>query len=255
MKNTYDIILNEGGKWSGVIGRGQQIRFQALDKGANVSLLMYQADNVTERYNMPDTLKAQHTSHLTKGHIMLSDQGRVLASIIEDSVGWHDTLGGYSTRSFTDQQYGLTSYEHQQNEWLRSGQENLVIELMRNGLSVRDLVPVVNLFSKVACAADGKMNFSKDHCPKKGTVTLRTEMNTLFILSNTPHPLDPAAIYPSVPVEMKVSPAAPVDTQDECVNLCLENHRAFENTWDYYSLLGESGAVFQKGINKRGITS
>jgi len=32
-------------------------------------------ENPTERYNMPDTLKAQHTAHLTRGHVLYSDFG------------------------------------------------------------------------------------------------------------------------------------------------------------------------------------
>ena len=47
-----------------------------------------------ERYNMPDTLKAQHTAFLTQGRVLYSDMGRVLCSIIADTCGWHDTVCG-----------------------------------------------------------------------------------------------------------------------------------------------------------------
>lgn len=187
---------------------------------------------------MPDTLKAQHTSRLTKGNVLMSDNGRVLASIVEDSLGWHDTICGYTTRTTTDAKYGTTNYQERRNEWLRSGQENFAIELVRNGLSLRDMVPVVNLFSKVFCDDQGDMHFCSDYCLAGATVTLRTEMDILLILSNTPHPLDPRTIYPSAPVKMEVLPAAPVDSQDYCVNYRPENRRAFENTWEYYALLG-----------------
>ena len=53
-----------------------------LEGGANVSLLLYRADERLERLNLPDTLKAQHTAHLTAGNVLYSDMGRILASIV-----------------------------------------------------------------------------------------------------------------------------------------------------------------------------
>lgn len=238
MKSIWSITIPAGGKWSGNIGRGKLLRFTALKDGANISLLMYNARDLSERYNMPDTLKAQHTSHLTRGNVLMSDNGRVLASIVDDSLGWHDPICGYTTRAATDEKYGTTNYQEMRNEWLRSGQENFAVELVRNGLGMRDLMPVVNLFSKVFCDDNGDMHFSTEHCRAGATVTLRTEMDILLVLSNTPNPLDPGTAYPSVPVKLEVLPAAPVDSLDYCVNYRPENRHAFENTWEYYNLLG-----------------
>ncbi|MFD0681807.1 MULTISPECIES: urea amidolyase associated protein UAAP1 [unclassified Paenibacillus] len=238
MNSLWSMTIGAGGKWSGVVGRGKLIRFTALDAGANLSMLMYNAKDLSERYNMPDTLKAQHTSHLTKGNVLMSDNGRVLASIVEDSLGWHDTICGYTTRAATDAKYGATNYQQLRNEWLRSGQENFEVELVRNGLGRRDLTPVVNLFSKVFCDDKGDMCFSADHCKEGAALTLRTEMDTLFVLSNTPNPLDTSAAYPSVPVKIEVLSAEPVSSMDYCVNYRPENRRAYENTWEYYLLLG-----------------
>ena len=71
---------------------GKLVRFTALQEGANVSMLLFHARDLTERYNMPDSLKAQYTAHLTKGNVLMSDNGRILASFVEDSLGWHDTI-------------------------------------------------------------------------------------------------------------------------------------------------------------------
>lgn len=237
MNGLRTVVLRPGDKWSGVIGRGKLLRFTALEEGANVSLLLFNARDLTERYNMPDTLKAQHTSCLMKGHVLMSDNGRVLAGIVEDSLGWHDPIGGFTSRAGTDAKYGTTRYQELRNEWLRSGHENLMVELVRSGLGARDLGPVVNLFSKVHCEEDGSMHYSMGHCPKNAAVTLRTEMDVLLVLSNTPNPHDPRASYPSVPVKLEVAAADPVGEQDVCVVQRPENRRAYENTWEYYALL------------------
>jgi uncharacterized protein YcgI (DUF1989 family) len=112
------------------------------------------------------------------------------------------------------------------------------VELVRNGLSVRDLSPNVNLFSKVCCSEAGEMYFDAGHCAEGAQITLRTEMEVLLILSNTPNPLDTAKTYPAVPVQVEVFAAEPVDlATDYCANFRHENRRAFENTAQYYSLL------------------
>ena len=110
MKKIWSRTLRPGEKWSGNIGRGKYIHFKALGDDANVSMLMYNMLDTSERYNMPDTLKAQFISSLTKGNVLMSDNGRVLASIVEDSLGWHDTISGYTTRLLTDEKYGKTTY-------------------------------------------------------------------------------------------------------------------------------------------------
>ncbi|WP_046175568.1 urea amidolyase associated protein UAAP1 [Domibacillus indicus] len=240
MTTSFTKRIPAGGKWSGRISRGKSITFTAMEEGANVSLLLYYAHDTAERYNMPDTLKAQHTAHLTTGNVLMSDNGRVLASITADSLGWHDTISGYASRSMIDACYGKTTYQEKRNDWYRSGEENFAVELFRNGLTARDVVPVMNLFSKVYCTEDGAMHFVSGHAKKGDHITLRTELDVLLILSNTPNPLDPAASYPSVPVEVTITDAAPVQKDDICLNHRPENRRAFENTWDH-TLLTEGG--------------
>lgn len=238
MQAIWKKTLKPGEKWSGAIGAGKYVHFKAQGPEANVALLLYNLLDKTERYNMPDTLKAQYTAHLTRGNVLMSDNGRVLASIVEDSLGWHDSITGLTTRAMTDEKYGTTTYQQQGNEWYRSGMENVATELVRNGMSLRDLVPCVNLFSKVYVTEDGGMHYEPGWCQEGATVTLRTEMDCVVILSNTPNPLNPATAYPAVPVTVEVYDAPATDLLDECVQHRTENYRAFENTWDYLNLLG-----------------
>jgi uncharacterized protein len=234
--SIFQKTIPSGGKWSTRIRRGKEITFTALEEGANVSLLLFNADDTTERYNMPDTLKAQHTAYLSTGNVLMSDNGRVLASMTKDSLGWHDTISGYSTRQNIDQKYGITTYQEKRNDWQRSGEENLMVELFRNGLTKSDLSPVVNLFSKVFCDDDGNLHFVENHAKRGDKVTLRTEMDVLLVLSNTPNPLDTNSTYTSAPIDIKIADAEPLKEDDPCLNHRGENRSAFENTWEYLSL-------------------
>ncbi|MCW2119327.1 urea amidolyase associated protein UAAP1 [Flavobacterium sp. 7A] len=237
MEQSKSFILQPGVKWSATIKKGKSIKLTATAKGANLAMMLFNAFDFNEKYNMPDTLKAQYTSCLKKGNVLMSDNGRVLASITEDSLGWHDTISGYTTRELTDTKYGKTSYQDQQNEWLRSGQENFMIEMIRNGLTNRDFAPNINLFSKVSCNEKGAMKYHPEHCKENDTVTLRLDMDVLVILSNTPNPNDTSNVYSSVPVKMEIIDTELADLQtDYCANFREENKRAFENTYQYYSL-------------------
>src|SRR5262245_48038950 len=90
----WEETMPGGMQWSGVIRRGVTLRLMALGTETNVSALFYNYENRVERYNMPDTLKAQHTAFLTKGNVCYSDMGRVLCSITADTAGWNDTVCG-----------------------------------------------------------------------------------------------------------------------------------------------------------------
>jgi len=78
----WEETLPGGAHWSFVMKRGTALRLTDVEGGANLSALFYNQEEKLERYNMPDTLKAQHTAHLTSGFVLYSDMGRVLASVV-----------------------------------------------------------------------------------------------------------------------------------------------------------------------------
>jgi uncharacterized protein YcgI (DUF1989 family) len=63
----WDEEIIGGAHWSGVLRRGSLLRLTARGDDANVAALFYSREQPLERYNMADTLKAQHTAHLTTG--------------------------------------------------------------------------------------------------------------------------------------------------------------------------------------------
>ena len=145
----WEELIPGGNHWSGLMRRGAALRLTDLTGGANCSALLYNAEDKLERYNMPDTLKAQHTAFLTTGNVCYSDMGRVMASIIGDSVDWHDTICGVTDAKMIAAQYGESSYQTNRNDMYRSGKDGLLIELAKHGLGKRDSTATVNFFSKV----------------------------------------------------------------------------------------------------------
>src|ERR1051325_9028153 len=125
----FEEIVQPGASWSHVLKRGTALRITDTEGGANVGALFYNFECPVERYNMPDTLKAQHIARLTSGFVLYSDMGRILCSITEDSVGWHDTITGHGSAAHGRAKFGEGSYQKLRNDWHRNRSEEHTSEL------------------------------------------------------------------------------------------------------------------------------
>jgi urea carboxylase-associated protein 2 len=223
-------IVPGGGHWSWRLKRGTALRFVALDERVNCSLLLYAAHNPLERYNLPDTLKAQHTAHLTRGHVLLSDMGRSLASITQDSLGWHDPLGGLLDAATLQAKYGEQRFETHRNAMYRAGKDGLLIEIGKHGLGRRDLVAPVNLFSKVGVDAGGRFQFDATRSAQGAMVELRMDIDVIAAVSTAPHPLDPRPGYSPGKVGIAAWRCGPAPADDFCRRFRPEAARALHNS-------------------------
>lgn len=96
MKLVYTKRLLPGEKWSEYLSANKLIRLIAKAEDCNVVMSAYHAEHPEEKYNMPDSLKAQHTFFLTQGNLLMSDNGKMLLSMVHDTYGWHDTVCGHT---------------------------------------------------------------------------------------------------------------------------------------------------------------
>lgn len=226
--------VQPGANWSHVLKRGTTLRLRDPEGGLNVSLLAFNADNLTERLNLPDTLKAQHTAKLTAGHCLYSDMGRILLSIPADSLGWHDPLTGHATRATVEAAFGVKSYQEARNDYHRNARDNFLMELGKYGLGLEDLVMNINFFAKVTVDESGAFRYHPEHAVPGGTVDLRAEMNTLVVLNTCPHPLHPGGSYPRAPLDLTVFTSPPPAADDICRVSRPENARGFTLTERYF---------------------
>jgi uncharacterized protein YcgI (DUF1989 family) len=206
----FEETIQPGARWSHVLKRGASLRITDVEGGANVGALFYNFECPTERYNMPDTLKAQHIARLTKDFVLYSDMGRILCSITGDTAGWHDPLGGCS----------------------EAGRDNFLIELEKWGLGARDLVANVNFFSRIDVAADGGMSYHAGNSPAGSSIELRAEMNVLTILNTCAHPL---STLEAKAVHLTVGKVPPPAADDACRLSRPENGRGFILTERYFA--------------------
>jgi hypothetical protein len=230
----WEETIQPGATWSHVLKRGTALRVTDVEGGANVGGIFYNFECPAERYNMPDTLKAQHIARLTTGCVLYSDMGRILLSIVADTVGWHDPLGGTSNRQLVEKKYGRSTYQEARNDYHKNGRDSFLIELGKWGLGPRDLVANVNLFSRVDVAADGTMKFVPGNSKPGDSIELRAEMNVLAILNTCQHPLDANPRYGPKPVQLAIREVAVPAWDDPCRISRPENGRGFSLTERYF---------------------
>ena len=151
-----------------VLGRGTRLRLIDPDGGACAHLLLFRSDAPWERLNVADTVKVPWQAYLGAGHPLLSDQGRVLATVVADSSGHHDALCG-----MTD-----------------AGRANMLLAAIKHGLDIRDVAPSVSLFKGVRVGDDGTLGFTGSAGPG-AAVDLLIHLPVVVALVNTAHPLDP----------------------------------------------------------------
>ncbi len=230
---TGQELLCGGQAWSRRLRRHQRLQLVDVEGGACVSALFYNARDPIERYNMPDTLKAQFTAFLTAGRVLYSDMGRILCSIVSDDCGWHDTMTGLGDAADSQARFGRGDYQTLRNGFHRNARDNLLVELGKHGLGKRDVVANVNFFARVIVGDDGGIAYVPGNSRPGAAVTLRFEMDTLVVLSATPHPLDPAREYRPGAVTLIVSDGAPAPPDDPCRLSRPENQRGFALTAAY----------------------
>jgi uncharacterized protein YcgI (DUF1989 family) len=150
-----------------VLGRGTRLRLIDPDGGACAHVLLFRADAPWERLNVADTVKVPWQAYLGVGHPLLSDQGRVLATVVADSSGHHDALCG-----MTD-----------------AGRAKMLLAAAKHGLDVRDVAPSVSLFKGVRVGDDGSLEFTGS-AGAGAAIDLLIHLPVVVAIVNTAHPLD-----------------------------------------------------------------
>jgi uncharacterized protein len=212
-----------GSYWQGIIKRGNTLRITDLEGSQGVAMICLNADNPVERINVADTSKIQFNAFLKKGMVIYSDMGRVLFSITEDTSGYHDLLGGCSNAASNAAKYG-------EGEFWKNSRDAFLKALTRWGLGKKDIMPNLNLFTRVAVEPDGKMVFVEG-CEQPGSfIDLRAEMNVMVILSNCPHILHPSNVFEPKPIQVTVWDSPAPSSDDLCRTNNPEAVRGFINT-------------------------
>ena len=182
-----------------IVTKGHFLRIVDLEGNQAVDTLFYNAHDPVERYSAVDTIREQGNIYLSTGSRLLSTEGNVLLTIVADTCGRHDTLGGACAQESNTVRYAL------EKRYMHSCRDNFLRACAHDGrLSKRDLSPNVNFFMNVPVTAEGGLTFEDGISAPGKYVELRAEMDVIVLISNCPQLNNPCNAYNPTPAELLI---------------------------------------------------
>lgn len=197
---VYDYQLPAGEPWLHKVKAGQILRIIDLEGNQAVDTIFYNADDTDESYSMTDTLQHQGGIYLTTGSVLMSNRGRAMLTIVADTCGRHDTLGGACAAESNTVRYAI------QKKFMHNCRDNYLIALAHadNGMTKRDLVPNINFFMNVPVTPAGGLTFEDGLSAPGKYVEMRAEMDVLVLVSNCPQLNNPCNAYNPTPARFLI---------------------------------------------------
>jgi uncharacterized protein len=196
-------VIESGLGYSHRVLRGETLRIVDLEGNQAVDTLFYNADDASERYSASDTIVAQQNLYLTTGSRLMSSEGNVLLTIVADTCGRHDTVGGACAAESNQVRYALDKRH------MHSCRDSFLLELAHHlpHMTKRDITSNINFFMNVPITPEGGLRFADGVSGAGRYVELRAEMDVLVLISNCPQLNNPCNAYNPTPVELLVFPS------------------------------------------------
>lgn len=194
---TWVESLAFGRYTSMTLARGTRIRLTDTSGDACVHALLYRAGALHERLNIADTVKVPWQAYPSTGHPLLSDAGRLMATIVTDTSSRHDALTGATTLEGNTARYGAGT-AHSASPAAR---ELLTLGALKSGLGPRDVAPSLTLFKGIKVDPTGNITFTGS-AGADAAVELLLQLDAVLVLANTAHPLDPRPDFTGTAVDI-----------------------------------------------------
>jgi urea carboxylase-associated protein 1 len=197
---VYDEVLPAGQGWAHEVRKDQTFRIVDLEGNQAVDTLFYNARDLDERYSATDTLRGQSGIYLTSGTRLMSSEGRPMLTIVADTCGRHDTLGGACSAESNQVRYALDK------KFMHNCRDSFLLALSRygRGMSKRDLASNINFFMNVPVTPDGGLSFEDGVSGPGRYVEMRADMDVLVLISNCPQLNNPCNAYNPTPIRLLV---------------------------------------------------
>ncbi len=197
----YRTVIPAGDYWIHRVAKSQSFRIVDVEGNQSADTLFFSAADPADRYSAVDTIRAQGNVYLTAGSELLSTTGNVLARIVADTVGRHDTLGGACAAESNTVRYALDT------RTMHSCRDSYLLAVAANGqfgLSKRDLTHNINFFMNVPVTADGGLQFADGLSGPGQYVEMEAAMDLIVLISNCPQLNNPCNAYNPTPLEILV---------------------------------------------------
>ncbi|HET6333802.1 MAG TPA: urea amidolyase associated protein UAAP2 [Polyangiales bacterium] len=193
-----DVVVGSGEPYVGTIAKGQTFRIVDLEGNQAVDTLFYCVDDLAERYSAADTIRMQRKLYLSTGTVLYSSLARPMLTIVADTCGRHDTLGGACAAESNTVRYG------QHTKHMHSCRDNFLRAIAANEIALekRDLASNINFFMNVPVTPTGKLTFEDGISAGGKYVEMRAETDVLVLISNCPQLNNPCNAYNPTPIRL-----------------------------------------------------
>jgi uncharacterized protein len=200
LKARYDQEIPAGEPWIHEIRKGQHFRIVDLHGNQAADTLFYNADDYEERYSAQNTIREQANIYLTTGTRLMSSKGNVLLTIVADTCGRHDTLGGACASESNMVRYAI------QKRYMHACRQSFLKAILQwgRGLEKRDIDHNINFFMNVPVTTEGRLTFEDGVSASGKYVEMRAEMDVLAVISNCPQLNNPCNAYNPTPVRVLI---------------------------------------------------
>jgi len=196
----YRAVIPAGEPWIHEVLKGQTFRIVDLHGNQAVDTLFYNLHDYTDRYSAQDTIREQRNLYLTTGTRLMSSFGTALLTIVADTCGRHDTVGGACANESNMVRYALeTRHMHAcRSSFLKA------VTGWGRGMSKRDITSNINFFMNVPVTPEGRLTFEDGISEPGKYVEMRAETDVLALISNCPQLNNPCNAYNPTPVEVLI---------------------------------------------------
>jgi urea carboxylase-associated protein 1 len=197
-QSVHDEVLPSGEPWTAILEVGQTFRIVDLEGNQAVDTLFYNADDTVDRYSAPLTVRRLGNIFLTTGSQLVSSEGNVMATVVADTCGRHDTSGGACSAESNSCRFG------HDKRFMINCRDTFELGLARHGMGKRDIVSNINFFMNVPVTAAGHLDIVDGISRPGAYVELRAEMRLLVLISNCAQLNNPCNGWNPTPVRLLV---------------------------------------------------
>lgn len=199
---VYREVVQAGDPWLYEVPANHFFRIVDLEGNQAVDTLFYNAKDHSERYSATDTIREQGNLYLTTGSVLQSNQVQPMLTIVDDTCGRHDTIGGACSAESNTVRYAI------EKRHMHSCRDSFLMALGKcechadKPMTISDLSSNINFFMNVPVSADGHLDFDDGISAPGRYVEMQTHMDVLVLVSNCPQLNNPCNGYNPTPVEM-----------------------------------------------------
>lgn len=192
-------VVDAGDYYIKKLDDGDTLRIVDLKGNQAADTLFYAADDPSIHYSASNTLRHQNNLYLSVGSELIANDNSVLLSIVADTCGRHDTLGGACSTESNTVRYDL------EKRCMHACRDSWMLAIAENpqfGLSKRDIAHNINFFMNVPVTPNGELTFEDGISAPGKYVELTARRDVIVLISNCPQLNNPCNGYNPTPIEL-----------------------------------------------------